>query len=231
MWPAANSPQRAAARRVSAPLVFLALLVAACSAHPASTAPVVRIGLVAPFEGHGRAIGYDVIYGARLAVRERNRDGGVAGYRVELVALDDSGDPELAIRAAESLAIDPLVMGAIGHWQEATTTAGRPVYAASGLPLLIPDAVLTEPGELPAGFVSRYEAVSPFDEEPGPRAGAAYDACYALFDAIQVAIEGQGRPSRAAVAEALQGLAIDGVSGPLRTEPVDRLAQRLVRSP
>jgi ABC-type branched-subunit amino acid transport system substrate-binding protein len=231
MWPAANSARR---RPLPIPLVALtalAALLVACSAHLASTAPTVRIGLVAPFEGHGREIGYDVIFGARLAVRERNQAGGVAGYRVDLVALDDSGDPELAIRAARSLVVDPLVMGTVGHWITETTVAARPIYAESGLPLLIADGVLTAPAGLPEDFVARYEAVTPFDEEPGVRAAAAYDACNLLFDAIEAAVEHGAKPGRAAVAEALAGLASNGISGPLRTEPVDGLNQRLVRLP
>jgi ABC-type branched-subunit amino acid transport system substrate-binding protein len=231
MWPAASSARGESLPGALLPLFLLAALLVACSAHPVSTAPTIRIGLVAPFEGHGREIGYDVIYGARLAVRERNRAGGVAGYRVDLVALDDGGDPELAVDAAESLAIDPLVIGVLGHWTKSTTGAALAVYSQSGIPLLVPDAVLTEPGQLPADFVNRYEAVTPFDEEPGPRAATAYDGCAFLFDAIEVAVEQEGKPSRSAVAQALARLTTDGISGRLRTEPLDGLSQQLVTDP
>ena len=43
----------------------------------ASTQPVIKIGLVAPFEGRFRAIGYEAVYAARLAIREINARGGV----------------------------------------------------------------------------------------------------------------------------------------------------------
>jgi ABC-type branched-subunit amino acid transport system substrate-binding protein len=226
MWPAANS----GGRWIGAALVgSVAVLVVACAAHPASTAPVVRIGLVAPFEGHGRAIGYDVIYSARLAVRERNAAGGIAGYRVDLVALNDSGDPELAMRAAQSLAIDPLVMGVVGHWSETTTRAALRVYVELGLSALVADGVLTEAGQLPPDFVARYEAVTPFDERPGPRAAAAYDACTLLFGAIEAAIERDGSSSRSAVASALGQLKTEGISGSLATELLDGASYQLVR--
>jgi len=45
------------------------IFLTACSA---STQPVVKIGLVAPFEGRYRPIGYEAIYAARLAIREIN---------------------------------------------------------------------------------------------------------------------------------------------------------------
>ena len=48
--------------------VPLLLLLLGC----ASVRPVIKIGLVAPFEGRDRAIGYDAVYAARLAVRQAN---------------------------------------------------------------------------------------------------------------------------------------------------------------
>ncbi|MCA9973855.1 MAG: ABC transporter substrate-binding protein, partial [Anaerolineales bacterium] len=95
---------------------LLLILLTGC----ASTAPVVKIGLVGPFEGQRRAIGYDVIYSARLAVREVNAAGGIDGVRVALVALDDSGDPRLARETAAALVVDPAVVAVIGHWSPET---------------------------------------------------------------------------------------------------------------
>jgi len=100
------------------------------------TRPVVKIALVAPFEGRYRDVGYEVIYAARLAVREANASGGIAGYSVELLALDDSGDPDLAVAQARKVAADPLVVGVIGHWLDTTTRAAAPEYDAEGIPLL-----------------------------------------------------------------------------------------------
>ncbi len=69
------------------------LLLSSC-AFPGSVKPTVKIGLSAPFEGLYRDLGYEVLYATRLAVRERNAAGGVAGrYLVELVALNDFNEP------------------------------------------------------------------------------------------------------------------------------------------
>jgi len=113
-------------------LLCLLLALTACSV----TQPVVKIGLAAPFEGRDRTAGYDVVYAVRLAVRERNAAGGVGGYRVELVSLDDGGDPAAAAEQARKLAIDPDVLAAIGHWRDDTTLAAAPVYISAGLPLV-----------------------------------------------------------------------------------------------
>jgi len=100
------------------------------------TRPVVKIALVAPFEGRYRDVGYEVIYAVRLAVQEANASGGIAGYSVELLALDDSGNPDMAVAQARKVAADPLVVGVIGHWLDTTTLAAAPEYDAEGIPLL-----------------------------------------------------------------------------------------------
>jgi ABC-type branched-subunit amino acid transport system substrate-binding protein len=188
-------------------LVLLAVLILPiltnCSAFPGSTAPVVRIGLVAPFEGRHREIGYDVIYAGRLAIREWNDRGGVQGYRVELVAFDDSGDLEQAEIAARSLALDPMVVGVIGHWLEATTAAGRPIYAKAGLPTIEmydTELVSSVPSE---DLIERYQKVAPFGELPGQRALPTYDACNRLIAAVGESILALGEPTRFGVAEGL----------------------------
>src|SRR3972149_3971871 len=99
-----------------------------------STRPTIKIGLVAPFEGRYREIGEEVIYSARLAVREANANGGLGGYSVELMAFDDGGDPAQAEEQARKLATDPQVVGVIGNWLDSTTTADPPGPDASRTP-------------------------------------------------------------------------------------------------
>jgi ABC-type branched-subunit amino acid transport system substrate-binding protein len=108
--------------------------------------PMIKIGLVAPFEGRYRDVGYEVIYAVRLAVREANAAGGVDGHSLALEALDDGGDPQQAAAQAWKLATDPEVVAVLGHWLEATTLAAAPAYAEERLPLLA-----TSSGALPEG--------------------------------------------------------------------------------
>jgi ABC-type branched-subunit amino acid transport system substrate-binding protein len=107
--------------------------------------PTVKIGLVAPFEGRYRDVGYEVIYAVRLAVREANLAGG-SGYSVALQAFDDGGDPAQALEQARKLAADPDVVAVLGHWLDATTLAAAPAYAEAGIPMLA-----TTSGPLQAG--------------------------------------------------------------------------------
>lgn len=121
-------------------LLVTALIPAGCRGRfPGSTAPLIKIGLIAPFEGHFRARGYEVLYAVKLAVRQWNEtNGGAGGYRVELVALDDGGDPALAVQQVRELAVDGDVLGVIGHFTEGTTSVAAPEYAAQELTLIAP---------------------------------------------------------------------------------------------
>jgi len=194
-WPISSVVARA--------ILILGLFV---SAGCASVDPVVKIGLVAPFEGRHRAVGYDALYSARLAVREINQAGGIGGYRVALVALDDRGDEVFARTAAASLALDPGVVAVVGHYLPETTSAAEPVYGERGLALVAagqPPFEATDPAGLAADFREAYDAVTPFDETAGPYAGPTYEAFEALWSALGRAEETTGRIDRDSVQEAL----------------------------
>ena len=109
-----------------------------CAIAARDSAPVVKIGLVAPFEGRYRALGYEALHAVKLALYERNERGGVAGSVVELVALNDDGDPERAAALAAQFAVDPDVYGVIGPFSLAAVTAAAPAYAENELPLITP---------------------------------------------------------------------------------------------
>ncbi len=203
--------------RYFAPLLSCLFFLLGC----ASVDPVVKVGLVGPFEGANRVVGYDVIYSARLAVREINEAGGVGGYRVALVALDDSGDPQLAQEVAASLVVDPAVVVVMGHWLPETTAVAVPIYAAANVPFIpagAPPFGEFAPDQLPAAFRAAYEDVTPFDETAGPYAGSAYDGFQLLWRAMAAAAV-QGEISRTAVSAALQGLSYAGMTGVLSVTP------------
>lgn len=209
--------QVAAVARVRVLAVILLLLslaglfLTAC----AGVEPVVKIGLVAPFEGRQRALGYDAIYAARLAIREVNAVGGVGGVRVALVALDDGGSPELARQAAASLVVDPDVVAIVGHGLPPVTDVARPVYRQGQLPLLPlgqEPFVPADPDRLPSDFRDAYAAVTPFDEIAGPYAGPTYDAVSLLVEALELA-EMEGDITRESVAAALDRLQYAGLTG------------------
>lgn len=210
-------------RLVRQGLLWLLLTLTACL--PPSLPPVVKIGLVAPFEGAERAIGYDAIYAARLAVREINAAGGAAGWRLELVAYDDQGDADLARSAARNLAVDPDVLAVIGHYRPASTAAAQTVYREVGLPLLVlgvEESALPRPETLPgaAAWSAAYRAVGPHTPEPDIYALPTYEALYAVAEALAAAAA-RGTPTRSTVAAALPEVERHGLLGTLRWRPSD----------
>jgi ABC-type branched-subunit amino acid transport system substrate-binding protein len=217
---------------------------AACD--PASTAPVVKIGLVAPFEGRYRAIGYEAIYAARLAVREINSAGGIGGYRVEMIALDDSGDPAMAIEQARKLAIDPQVIAVVGHYYPETTSAALDAYCAEALPLLAVESarpaacgsifLLTPPvspdfaSDDPAAFLFAASVPHPADIAAAAAFAEAYTAipidgtrpgpiALQTYDAMYLLFDALARAessSREGMARALAGSDFTGLGGAYR---------------
>ena len=86
------------------------LLLTACrpSAEP------VRIGLAGPFSD---PVGGPMRKAAELAVEEINAAGGIGGRPIELIARDDSGDPDSAVSVAADLVAEGVVavQGGEGH--------------------------------------------------------------------------------------------------------------------
>lgn len=202
--------------------LVLLLLFFLPAAGCASVDPVLKVGLVAPFEGEYRAVGYDVIYSARLAVRQINQAGGIGGYRVALVALDDAADPELARQTARALAIDPAVVAVLGHWRPQTTAVAVPIYDQAGLPLIPmgdPPFGKADPAALPPAFQQAYEEVTPFAETAGPYAGTTYDAFQLLWSALARSHQTHAVLDRTAVAEVLAGLEVEGMTGTVFVPP------------
>jgi branched-chain amino acid transport system substrate-binding protein len=107
----------------------------------ASAPPTLKIGLIAPFEGLYRSTGYEVLFAVKTALRERNEAGGVRGYQVELVAINDFNDPVEAARQARALATDPEILGVVGHLTSASTLAAIPIYEEAELAVVIPWSV------------------------------------------------------------------------------------------
>ncbi len=174
-------------------LLLLLLLSAAC-AFPGSVRPTVKIGLVAPFEGRYRYVGYDAIHAVRLVLQEANQRGGVGGHGVELVAYDDGAVPSMAAEQAQKLGVDPDVIGTIGHFRHDTTAAALAVYGRAGLPLVAPTAVDATPGS----HEKMVYSLSPSDSS---LAAALLDRAAALAGDTAVVLATGGEPLGAVLHE------------------------------
>ncbi len=118
-------------------LLFSVLLILVCTLSAcgsASTPPILKIGLIAPFEGPSRSLGYSVLHAARLRIHEWNEAGNKP--QVELVALNDNGDAELSAKLAAQLAADPDIIIVLAPPQSHTSLTASRALGTYDLPTL-----------------------------------------------------------------------------------------------
>jgi branched-chain amino acid transport system substrate-binding protein len=83
------------------------------SAGPVQAQDVIKIAAGAPLTGPLAKQGQEVANAVKLAVEEWNAKGGVLGKQIEVLEADDQGNPQVGVAAAEKVAADPAVLGAI----------------------------------------------------------------------------------------------------------------------
>lgn len=102
-----------------------------------NAAPVVKIGLIAPFEGLDRPLGYQVLSVVKEVLAASNSSTGLGGYRVALVALNDDSDPQAAAAQAKALLQDKEVLVVVGPWSSTTAHAAAPILEGAGIPTVL----------------------------------------------------------------------------------------------
>lgn len=174
----------------------IGLLLSGCQRTPT----VLKIGLIAPFEGETREIGYDAIYAARLGVREFNERHPLRDrYRLALVALDDSGDAGISQDATLSLIADPAIVAVLGYQPDGAFGSlfqtQELLYIGLGESPFLP----VDPSTLDPDYVARYEAVTPFEETTGPFAGPTSSGLSVVIQAIEGTVSQGLDPTRASI--------------------------------
>ena len=114
----------------------LALGIAACGGSDDDTstddAGNLRIGLEAPLSGDLQTLGEGMLNGAELAADQVNADGGLLGKDIEIVPIDDGGDAEIGVPAAQD-AIEGGLDGVIGPYNSGVGVETLPLYQDAGL--------------------------------------------------------------------------------------------------
>ena len=98
--------------------------------------------------------GQTVAGGVRLMAEQLNRSGGLLGYRVKVVALDDEADSDVAAKVAEQVkeAVErgDKVLGVIGHPNSGQTAAAMAIY--KDLPIIVITPTASEVGLTHQGY-------------------------------------------------------------------------------
>lgn len=134
-------------------LVLLSLLLVACGAAGEPTKGEVTVYVAAPLSGFQANGGQTVLGGARLAAEKVNRAGGLLGYRINVVGLDDESDSDVAVDIAHEIESavgrGERVLGVIGHLNSGQTLAAMEIYKDLSIVVITPTASevsLTERG-------------------------------------------------------------------------------------
>ena len=124
-----------------ATLVLLALALTACTAGGATKGEA-TVYVAGPLSGSQANTGQTIAGGVRLLAEQLNRSGGLVGYKVTVVTLDDEADSDVAAQIAEKVkeAVQrgDKVLGVIGHPNSGQTaaallTGSRSFMASSAL--------------------------------------------------------------------------------------------------
>ena len=124
-------------------LIALGLIVAGCGGAGGDKKPAaadnkapIKIGFFAPVTGPAAADGDSVTKAAKLAVEKINKDGGINGRKVELVAYDDNLKPQEAVSIAQKLTTKDGVVAAVSGSYSHTTRAAAPIFENAKIPMI-----------------------------------------------------------------------------------------------
>jgi branched-chain amino acid transport system substrate-binding protein len=133
----------------------------AVRSHSAAAADkTVKIGINLPLTGADAHDAELIKDGAMLAIDEANAQGGVAGYRIEVLLLDDGTatagqyDPAQAATNARKMVSDKEVVAAIGPQMSGSGKAMSPILSQGGLATITPAS--TNPDITDPKFAGQY---------------------------------------------------------------------------
>lgn len=144
-----------------------ALLGGCTAARP--TKGEIKVYVAVPLSGWQADGGQTVLGGARLAAEQINARGGLLGYRIAIVPMDDEADSDVAVQVAEEIAAavrrGERVLGIIGHYNSGQMGATLPIY--KNLPLIVITPTASDPALTMQG-AGNFFRVNATDAAQGP---------------------------------------------------------------
>ncbi|MFI4890704.1 MAG: ABC transporter substrate-binding protein [Steroidobacterales bacterium] len=106
------------------------LIVSAHAAEP------IKVGLSGPFTGGSSSMGVSMRDGAKLAVDEINKAGGVLGRPIQLVERDDEAKNELGVQVTQELINKEQVVATLGFINTGVALASQRFYQEAEIPVI-----------------------------------------------------------------------------------------------
>jgi len=162
-------------------VIVVALLVSSLVSSCGPSCPTkgdLIVYVAAPLSGWQANGGQTVVGGVRLAADEINRRGGLLGYRLKVVGIDDEADSEVAVQVANQIAEavrgGQRVLGVVGHYNSGQAAAGLEIY--KDLPIIVITPTASDPSLTQQGYRNFFR-VNATDAAQGP-----YDADFLVND-------------------------------------------------
>jgi|694.fasta_scaffold152125_1 branched-chain amino acid transport system substrate-binding protein len=115
-------------------VMALVALGTGCSSSSAkeSSSETLKFGLEAPLTGSLAELGQGMLNGAKQAAAKVNAEGGIGGKKIEIVAIDDQGDPDAGVAAAKA-AVENGLDAIVGPYNSGVGLKTLPIYIEAGL--------------------------------------------------------------------------------------------------
>ncbi|GAA2039820.1 branched-chain amino acid ABC transporter substrate-binding protein [Catenulispora yoronensis] len=136
------------------------------SSSGSSSKPTLEIGVQGPLSGDNQALGLNIEWGVKLAVKQAN-DKGDLPFTLAIKEADDQGDQSKGADAASLLIQDPKVVGLVGPAFSGPTAASGKLFSDANLVAVSPSA--TRPSLTTSGYKTFYRVVAN-DSVQGPAA-------------------------------------------------------------
>ncbi len=127
-------------KRIVLMVLIMALLVPSLAACGKSSSNTIKIGGLAPLTGDIAVYGIAASNGAKLAIDEINKAGGLLGKQIDFVVLDEKGDVNEAVNAYNKLVDQEKVVAILGDVTSKPTISVAQLAAKTGIPVVTPTA-------------------------------------------------------------------------------------------
>jgi branched-chain amino acid transport system substrate-binding protein len=181
-----------------------------CKTPPQPKGEVI-VYVAAPLSGWQADGGQTVVGGVRLMAERINSSGGLLGYKVKVVAVDDEADSEVAVQVAEQIRAavqqGERIVGIVGHYNSGQTLAAMEIY--KDLPLVVVTPTASDVSLTRKGYTNFFR-VNATDAAQGPAdARFLVEKLGARHIAVVHADNEYGRGLRDEIVAALKGWGVE----------------------
>ena len=129
-------------------VLMIGLVLSGCGAPEAK---VIKIATQGPLSGSMAVFGASIKDGTQLAIDQLSGPLVAMGFKVELAAFDDQGNPDTGVANAKSIVSDPAILAVVGHYNSGVQIPSSEEYHAAGLANVSP--INTNPKVTDRGYL------------------------------------------------------------------------------